>query len=164
MMTKPINRKWIIWTLKEFHPRNEKRKSKRPRRLFADVIAEVQHDESVLKLFEYAGTDYRDPGAWYPLIGLLAELVAPDAIQPPRKAGRRKFWTDEEGRLLLQRYDEYQSRYAGWGVKRIFMKMQKDHPDWYPPRTLTDHSQTEVERRKSKATTLERQRRIFLSA
>lgn len=164
MVTKPTNRKWIIWMLKEFHPGLHKSKVKRRRMSFADIVAEVKHDQDVLNLFKYAGRDYRDPGAWYPLIGLLAELVAPDAIPVPGTIKKKKIWTVEKGQLLLRRYDEYRSRYKNLAVEGIFTRMQKDHPDWYPLKPkATEFDQSEAELRRRKAKTLARQRRSFLS-
>lgn len=163
MNATPTNRKWILSLLNEHRPEAGQISQKGRTRSFSTIVRFVEHDEDVLKLFNYAGLNYRDAGHWYPLMGLLAELVAPDAIPERKKVGRSKSWTDAECKLLLERYDQYKVRFPKSPAETIFVKMQRDQPAWYPLQpNSADHDKSIQAFRKDKAKTLARKRRALI--
>jgi hypothetical protein len=123
----------------------------------------MEWDEDVRQLFAYAGLDYRNAGHWYPMIGLLAELVAPNTIRSPKKTGRKTFWTQAECEKLLVRHDEYKANYPEKSHLACFFKMQVDQPLWYPLRpTGRYYEKTDRTLRLEKARTLARKHRELI--
>jgi hypothetical protein len=91
----------------------------------------ARHDKEVRQLFKISGLSFRNPGHWYPLIGLLAELVGPE-LGVKVSGGRPTYWTPQRRRSLLSQYENYRAKYPKRNSDAIFKAIIKDHPRLYP--------------------------------
>ena len=135
-------RRDILWTIDEMR---DDRKRNKPIEKFDSIVRAVKHDTEVVELFKFAGLNYRNARDWYPLIGLLAEIVAPGRPLSPSKGGRRPYWTEPRRRQLLARFAEFSKKYPRRSVERVFQAVLADQKISYPKGTT--------------ARTLERRRR-----
>jgi hypothetical protein len=79
----------------------EERKRASSPKNFEKVIASIKasNDEHVIKLFEHVNQSYRDPWAWYALLGVLAQ-----ALFESHKRGRRPIHDRPSDRVLVRDY------------------------------------------------------------
>lgn len=72
-----INHKtYLLDFLEEMQPLRDCVRYPSKPKAFDGIIAEIKRspdEASIIKLFEHAGSDFRDPRAWYAMIGLFAE-------------------------------------------------------------------------------------------
>jgi hypothetical protein len=149
---KPMTRRFAIWMLNEFRP--EKGPKDSPVRFESIVRAIQRNDVSVRNLFKFAGTDYREIGNWYPLIGLLAELLSVDAISKNKTSGRRAFWSDDKLQELNSRFIKTKDRFPKRNDNRVCEQILIDDNSFAPGVT--------AKTLEARATTLARRRRDYL--
>ncbi|MGZ4123722.1 MAG: hypothetical protein ACXVOI_11030 [Tumebacillaceae bacterium] len=65
----------LLGRLEDVQPPDNARKRRPTPKSFSKVSAAIDDDPHVLKLFNATGGDYRDPFAWYGLMGIVADFL-----------------------------------------------------------------------------------------
>jgi hypothetical protein len=118
----------LLDALEELRPPRPVRRSAKPVE-FSEIIARIDRsssDAAIKQLFEYVGSDYRDPKAWHAMIGLFA-----DEFLIERKGGAPKLWDRPSAITLRRDFIFCARRNPSRSGKQIVEKMKELYPKRY---------------------------------
>lgn len=130
-------KKDILEILDEVRLTPEERKRISSPKKFEKVVASIKesNDKHVIKLFEHVNQSYRDPWAWYALLGVLAQ-----ALFDSRTRGRRPIHDRPSDQVLVRDYAKIASEQRrNENALEVCRRMTERLPKKYgsvPPVTL----------------------------
>jgi hypothetical protein len=128
-------KKEILEILDEVRLTPEERKRSSSPKKFEKVVASIKasNDQHVIKLFEYVNQSYRDPWAWYALLGVLAQ-----ALFDSRTRGRRPKHNKPPDRVLVRDYAKIANEQRrNENAVEVCRRMIERHPKKYGSVPLT---------------------------
>lgn len=108
----------------------EKKRTSSPKN-FEKVIASIKasNDKHVIKLFEHVNQSYRDPWAWYALLGVLAQ-----ALFESHKRGRRPKYDKPSDAILKRDYNKVAEKNGGKAkAAEVCRQLKERHKRKYGP-------------------------------